>query len=323
MERLINLAFALAHARQGLTRAQIRDEVRGYPADQDDAAFARMFERDKKWLRGVGLAIDALDGERYVLDAESTFASSLELTAEEASILRTVGTAIATDPAFPFPDELQFALAKLATGFDRPDIPIVVRSVDEFPKQQAEAVALLEDAVTRCKAVRFSYTNARDEHKQRSVEPHGLYFRDGRWYLVGRDTELAAQRTYAVMRMADLQVNTRRPESPDFEQPTGFDVAAAIALPFQYGAGDSHYAQIRFPAGVSSLGGAATAGKGTLVRQEDGSVLWTIDYVSADRLCRWVIENGQGLRIEGPSDLRERMRGHLETVVGLHSQAVQ
>lgn len=319
-ERLINLAFALAHARHGLTRQQIRDGVRGYPEDQDEAAFARMFERDKKWLRSVGLAIETLEDERYVLDAESTFATSLDLNAEEAAMLRAIGYATASDPAFPFSEELGFALAKLATGFETPDSAVYINAADEQPSEQATMVGAIDDAVMRSKEIRFAYTNAQGEHKQHRVEPYGLYFRLGRWYMVGRDVDLDAERTYAVTRMANVDVNARKPESADFERPEQFDVAETIALPFQYGGGGTHTAEVRFPVGVDWRAGVATAGKGGLSAAVDGGVVWTVDYRSGERFGRWVIENGPGPVIDAPAELRELMRARLERVVAMHGR---
>src|SRR5690606_28953887 len=69
-ERLLNLIIALTHARTRMTRAQIRESVAGYEplpaglsekeAARRDAAFERMFERDKDDLRRMGIPLQTV-----------------------------------------------------------------------------------------------------------------------------------------------------------------------------------------------------------------------------------------------------------------------
>ena len=55
LERLVNLVAALIDTRQPLTRAEIRERIEGYSADDD--AFRRNFERDKDLLRQMGIPV--------------------------------------------------------------------------------------------------------------------------------------------------------------------------------------------------------------------------------------------------------------------------
>ena len=142
VERLINLAMYLAAARAPVTTAGIREEVAGYPAGQDDTAFERMFERDKEDLRAAGLHIVSDAEGRNRLDTSSTFATGIPLTGAEAAAVRAVGLALLDDPAFPFAEELRFALAKIATAVDTPDAPVVARIADERPADQGASVAV-------------------------------------------------------------------------------------------------------------------------------------------------------------------------------------
>ncbi len=94
-ERLVNLALFLASRSRPVSIEECRAAGLGYPQDADDAAFQRMFERDKDALRASGLAIVAHEDGRYSLDPRRSFASEVELSdAEKQAFAR------ATRPVF-------------------------------------------------------------------------------------------------------------------------------------------------------------------------------------------------------------------------------
>ena len=315
VERLVNLALFLASAAHPVSAEDIRANVDGYSAGQDSDAFLRMFERDKDLLRDAGFAIDEADG-RYRLDAASTFASDVDLTAEEVAVIRVVGMALLDDPSFPFADDLRLALAKLATSFEAQEAPVVMRLAAEQPALQGAAVAALDDAVTARKRVTFCYTNQRGEQKTHEVEPYGLFARDGWWYLVARDIALDEMRVYAVARTGDLSVNAKRPKSPDFVRPADFDVAGFIRLPFQYGS-EEFEATVRIAPEQAWRAQALTSGAGTL-EPSGRAVVWRVAVRDSSRLLRWLVENGPGLELIEPESLVRRSRERMVETAALH-----
>lgn len=325
VERLVNLALLFAHSRGPLTAEQIRAEVAGYPADQDETAFLRMFERDKDDLRASGLVIESDEQGHYRLDRSATFASQLDLTPAEAATVRLVGGAFLGDPSFPFANELALALAKLSSGLGGSGAPVASRLADEDPRRQGRTVAALSDAAERRKRVAFSYTNSSGVTAPRDVEPYGLFLHDGRWYLVGRDTASGNVRTYTVARTATLSVNAEKPRSADFERPEGFDVSDHIATPFQYGPAEAEFeAVLRFEPGVAWRAEKLSARNGTTLAEKDssgvptGAVLWRLRARSAPRLLRFAIEQGPGVSIAEPAGLAEELRSGLTRVEALH-----
>lgn len=315
-ERLVNLALYLAAARGSVRRERIRTEVAGYPAaaEQDEAAFARMLERDKKDLRAAGLVIESDAEGQYRLDSGATFAAGVTLMPEEAAAVRAVGVALLADPSFPFAEELRFALAKIATALETPEAPVRALTADEEPERQGSSVAILGDAVAGSKGVSFAYTNSLGGTKPHEIEPYGLFARDGRWYLVGRDTALDETRVYTVSRIRELSANTSKPETPDFDRPAQFDVASFIGLPFQYGR-DELTATLTIEAGQAWRAAGLAAGKGELVTGPDGSVTWRVLARDRVRLLRWVIENGPGISVLEPADLAAELMAGLEAAV--------
>lgn len=320
VERLLNLALYLADARVPVTADRIRTDVAGYPAEQDQAAFLRMFERDKDQLRSAGFLIEGDEAGRYTLDRAQTFAAPIELTAEETAAIRTTAVAMLSDPSFPYPDDLRLALAKISSGVDTSAVSAAARLADEEPAHQGEVVAALSAASTRGKRASFEYTNSYGNAAPHAVEPYGLFLHDGRWYLVGRDVARDEVRTYAVARIDGLAIETARPATPDFARPEDFDVRSFVRLPFQYGPTDAEFeAELRFDAASTWRAETLAAGHGTLTDAGDCELSWRVSAASSERLVRFVMENGPGIRAVAPPLVSARLREGLEEVARLHA----
>jgi len=333
VERLMNLALYLADAREPVTAERIRADISGYapPSRQDDAAFLRMFERDKDQLRAAGFLIEGDERGRYLLDRARTFAAPLKLTPEETAAVRAAGTAMLGDPSFPYAEDLRLALAKIATGIDADAVPAAARLADEDPARQGALVASLSAAAARGKRATFAYTNSYGASAPHTLEPYGLFLHDGRWYVVGRDTARDEVRTYAVARIGKLTIDSARPATRDFERPDDFDVRSYVMLPFQYGpAAEEFSATLRFAPPVAWKAAGLTAGQGELVAEggeasttdaATGALTWRIAARSRARLLRFVVENGPGISVVAPADLADELRAGLERVATLHAKA--
>lgn len=318
-ERQVNLALFLASNRSYVTAAQCRAAGIGYPEDQDDAAFQRMFERDKDTLRAIGLAIDvshAGESEAYRVDSLATFARPTDLSAAEIAAIRTIAAALAEDRGFPFRDDLVLALAKLETAGERD----AVSSGGETHVSR-DAVAgparILADAIRARKTATFTYTNAGGTTRTRQVDPYGVHVRDGRWYLTGHDHGTGEIRTFALARMADVSVNPARPHTPDFERPADFDVRDHERLPFQYGA-TPVMARLRFAPNEAWRAPRVARGHGTTEAAADGSVLWSVEAADLGRLASWIVDQGPGIVPVGPPELIALLEDRLRKVVAIH-----
>lgn len=318
-ERLVNLALLLASAREPVTAAQCRAAGLGYPEEQDDAAFIRMFERDKDALRAAGLVISVStvhDTEAYRLDADATYARPIELAADEVAAIRTVAAALAEAPDFPFQHDLALALGKLGTGMD--DAPLArTPAADQASAGQSLYARALAEAVQARKTVTFEYTNTRGETRKRTVDPYGVFFRTGVWYVAGRDRDLDAIRTFAVARIERLDVNPLRPHTPDFDRPAGFDVREHERLPFEFGE-SAMPARIRFEPDVAWRAESLARGRGQLAALPDGSVVWTVEVADLERLASWLVDEGPGILPVEPPELVSVLGDGLRAVVSAH-----
>ena len=71
-ERLLNLVIALRATRRGMRRDDLRRAVPQYAASPNEAAFERMFERDKEDLREIGVPIVTVASD-VLVDAEDAY----------------------------------------------------------------------------------------------------------------------------------------------------------------------------------------------------------------------------------------------------------
>jgi len=226
-------------------------------ADKDKQTVRRMFERDKDELRGLGIPIETvpysihygheqvtgyrlatrdfhLPYMRLVAEARTGAGpqragpSDFPIEPEEASAALEGLGELSALPAFPLRRAARSAFRKLAFDLD----PAVVREAPVVYAEDPETLAsreplrLASDAVQRRKAIRFRYAGmTRDTFEDRDVEPYGLVFQHGRWYLVGRDRDRGAERMFRVGRMKTVTLSAPGQGTPDFTVPDGFDLA--------------------------------------------------------------------------------------------------
>lgn len=318
-ERLVNLALYLASSRAYVSAETCRNADLGYPSGQDGAAFLRMFERDKDALRAAGLVIDVRkteDVEAYRLDAAATFAREVVLEPAELSTVRAVAAALTDDPGFPFGEDLALALGKLGTIGDAGPAATGGLAGDAGGSQAHDA-RILAEAVQSRKTATFDYTNQAGEDKHHTVDPYGIFFRDGRWYMAGLDRDRGEIRTYAIARMRGLDVNPLRPHTPDFEPPGDFDVRDYEHLPFQYGT-DAFVATVRFDTDAAWRAPRLARGQGTFAASPDGTTTWTVEARSVPRLAQWIVDEGPGIHAESPADLVNALCTGLRQVADAH-----
>jgi proteasome accessory factor B len=214
IERLLNLVSLLLDTRRPLSVNDVREKIPSYEGQSDDA-FHRMFERDKNDVRELGYVIEQEDIDAW---GETGY-----------RIRRDEG--LLDDPGFA-PDELAaLSLAAQAWGGGADgSLGLLKLSVGSgvaepgstgwlLPRVSLDRdIAVLFDAITARKRVRFSYrTGGGGEPQEREVEPHGLYHR-GTWYLSGYDRARQAVRNFKLSRVAG-SIEQAPGKGPDFEPP--------------------------------------------------------------------------------------------------------
>lgn len=250
LERLVNLTIALMATSRPLTVADIAATVPGYGTGENDdgsvvrpdvrdEAFRRMFERDKEALREQGIPLVAEpvsvwdDNEiGYRIPRQDYSLPDLHLAPDEAAAL---GLAARLWQSASLAEGVASALRKLAAvgaevgagAVDAGRTGALAGSL--MPRVEASEPAFEPTlaALRARRAVRFGYRGSRDaEPRTRTVDPWGVVSWRGRWYLVGRDRDLDAER---VFRLSRVTTEVEAVGSPGaFVVPPGLDLTARV-----------------------------------------------------------------------------------------------
>ena len=197
IRQLSLVAFLMAELRP-LTARDIKGNVEGYQ-EMSDEAFARRFYSDRAELVGLGVPLDSQRDEHtgeelYTLRSERYFLPPLELDDDELAALQTCLYLL--EGRFAYAEPLRLALQNLALGRSsgaRDGAPtstavrVEVRDPDYTPELQGR-LGKLEGAITKQRTVRFQYWSiARDDERERTINPYALLPENGTWYMIGED----------------------------------------------------------------------------------------------------------------------------------------
>ena len=291
-----------------MTAEEIRERISGYDQDSHEA-FRRAFERDKQELRDMGIPIDLTktdpwmdQADGYTIEPGEYYLPQIDLEPDEIAALNIVADAVLGSG-----QEAEAGFMKLSLEAPQPTVgaPRVLRGADismDNPYLTAAFTALAERVT-----LRIDYTTGEGIGGTRTIEPYGLVHRRGHWYLVARDTDKDAIRSFKVSRISDLSRLELR-----YEIPAGFDAQAHLAgEAWEIGPGEVVEAQVRFDPSIGwwaqqNLPGA-TKTTGT-----DETVVVAMKVANVDALVSWALGFGEGVEIVGPPIARQRMLEVLE-----------
>jgi predicted DNA-binding transcriptional regulator YafY len=296
IERILNLLAFLLTAERPVTAGEIRMTVAGYD-QSSDAAWHRMFERDKDLLRQLGIplqveATDAFEVEfGYIVPRDDYSLPDPGLTDEEraalwlaAKVVRIGGQATGPDAIF------KLGGAPMAAAGE----PLAA-DLGAEQEEIAEAFA----AVTSQTELAFSYRD-----RSRRVAPYGLVHRRGHWYLVAEDRADQAVKVFRMDRVEGLEpVGT----AGMFKRPPGFRPADAIPEAAWEAGGDDMTAVVRFDQPIAWWARRQLTGDTTVEEQPDGSLLATLRVANPEAFIGWIISFEDEAEIIEPQELRERI----------------
>ena len=293
-QRWIDLLAALLSRAFPVSLEALKAEVPSYGASKSKVALRRMFERDKDELRSFGIPIDTVetdDGEQgYRLRARDFYLPYLTLRSDSAPKPRKVdayGYKALAQLAFE-PEELEAVVAGAARARQLGD-PILAEHVESAMRKlacdlpvdaaagdgttvvpgeaiPADLLAALGRALEQRKRARFTYRSMySDESTSRTVEPMGLFFLNGHWYLAARAGASQPVRNFRLSRIRDLEFNAGMPGTPDFEIPSEFDLKehARARQAWELGEGESVEVAVRFRVDSGAARAARQLGEAT------------------------------------------------------------
>jgi proteasome accessory factor B len=318
--------LALLDTPRPLSLREIGGAVAGYPSEP--GALRQAFERDKRTLRegGIPVSTERIGGDEqvgYRILPEHYYLPDLHLDTEEEEALAFAVAAVRIEGGVG-----RDVLAKLGSPGLAELPPVAV--LPSLP-----ALGPLQQAVRGRALVSFTYRD-----KAREVEPYGLLFRSGAWYLVGRDRSAGDGGDLRTFRVDRLEGAPVLGESDAFALPEGFDAAAELrftpwasppaaadgaAAPRDDAAGEGTEArEVLVEVDVREARAALSlAGSGALESKgDDGSVRLRFRVGDEAAFVAWALGCGDAVEVLEPSDLRERVVGALVAAAGSPSVAL-
>lgn len=321
-ERLLNLVIALLATRQWLTKEQIRQAVPQYGEAATDAAFDRMFERDKDELRDLGVPVLTgsssawfEDEHGYRIDREAYALPEISFTPAELAVLGLASRAWQQATLAGAAGRAMVKLKSLGVTTDE-----AVVGVESRVRTAEPAFGPLYEATRDRAPVRFRYrTGGTGEPAARTVEPWRITNWHGRWYLVGHDRDRGDARVFRLSRI-EGRPQTVGPAG-SVTPPYDVDARAMVrrVLAGSGAAGGSRTARVRLDAGSGlSLRRRAGADVSPGALHDDSSVV-EIDFTDLDDLAEEVAALGTSALVEGPDDLRDAVVERLRRAVTSHA----
>ena len=316
--RQLSLISYLMAERRPVTAPEIRRDVEGYSAMNEDA-FARRFYADRSELEALGIQLSVdkpveglAEQENYSLPPENFHLPAIEFDDAELAGLQTALSLL--DGEFAYAEPLRLALQQISWGRPSPLQAPEQRSIalgitaSAGGHDLSQRLAKIETAIFRRKTIVFDYyTMQRDDLGSRKVDPYQLLFQGGQFYLVGRAHERDAIRVFRLSRIRGKVAYASKAEH-DFQRPDEFDPRSyANRIQWQFGE-PIGTAEVRIAGRIAWQIERHFGRYGTLraVRPDEGDQgdrVFATDYADARQLVAWVLGLGEHARLLGPPEL--------------------
>jgi len=279
-----------------MTRAQIRARVNGYAPDDGDptatAAFERMFERDKKTLKELGVPLQTIHGDghhddiRYRIDVAEYELPAIDLTPAELGALAVASHAW---DGSVMARHARRGLTKLRgiTPSTDPDVlttPVHLTEPDH-------ALPAIFEALTSRRPVRFTYLAASTGvSAERTVEPWQLLVKDRGWYLRGWDRHRAGGREFRLSRITSgVRVLPGGYEGPAPQLVDPEDTRETATLAIRPGAAP------------------LVRSRGTREGEAEGWEVYAVPILDTVAFAGLIAAHGEDVRVLAPPELRDRV----------------
>ncbi|PIE21401.1 MAG: DNA-binding transcriptional regulator [Arachnia propionica] len=303
-ERLVNLLILLLSVRHFVTKLQIREIIEGY-RDLNDAAFERMFERDKAELRDLGIPLRAGsvdeffdEAEGYRIERGEFELPPVQFSPEELAVLGTAARVWQDSVAAKHTGEAISTLEAAGVPVTREGPQTLVPRLPTEPGFDAAWAALLER-----RELSFDYRG-----KARRVQPWRLLQRQGRWYLLAMDLGSGEPRTFKLARFETPPTPVGKKDA--YQSPSPEQVAPHARFD---GRQERIDAVIAVPKGSRPvvLRAAETFEAATVPWPDyDG---YRLSGIAADWLLAEALQHGPDLLVVEPAELRREIAQRLRT----------
>ena len=305
-ERLINLVIALLVTPRYISREQIRDRVEGYSLAKSEAAFLRMFERDKEELRALGVDVqvgptDPYSGELdgYRIPPDQFYLPEINLTAEE-SMLVGLASSVWNEPSVAA--SVAAATAKLRAAGEQIALGQASFLTPRLTAREPGFPGLFQALQTRT-PVRFTYHG-----RTRHVCAWKMILRSGAWYLLGEDRGVGA-RIFRLSRIEDLPEVDGQPGSYTLPDPAEVAEHARRLEP-------EPTASVLVALRIGAAGQLRRRGQVTDDPAPEGFQSVRVPYAREDEIVSAICAVGSDALVLEAGEVRDRVIAQLRAVAG-------
>ncbi|MEU4828748.1 YafY family protein [Actinomadura sp. NPDC023710] len=163
------------------------------------------------------------------------------------------------------------------------------------------AVLTLAAAAREQRRVRIRYRSWQGAETERDLDPYGLVFHSGRWYVTGHDHRSGEIRTFRVDRVAAAEPGTARFEIPDDVDPVQHVTRSLARVPY------AHEVEVLLETTLAEARRRIPATTATLT-EAAGGVVMTTRAERLDGMARMLAGVGFPFVIRRPEELRGHVR---------------
>ncbi len=333
-ERLMNfIAYLFKNSNRFVTRDEIFNEVEGYAGEVGNDALFRLFERDKKKLKEIGITIKTIsehigEGNQpvYKVDVSESFIPPMYFTSEERLLLEALATTIPAQSAVGH--HLRLALMKLRNDYisdDTDNEDYSADSNDEISMQKQTPIVTqkretthesplireLLDAIALKKRVSFSYSRpGSDKLELREIAPYGLYRVNGFWYLVGFSFERDSMRVFKLERISGrIKTLTKSFNSPDNDE---LDKVKRQLMMNEFG---TINVRLEFKKEIGFLVEQEYGSIGEFSKTSEGNIILDLKNTTKSVLWRILSDYQDFVRIDSPESVITDVKNELMSII--------
>ncbi|MFW6113445.1 MAG: helix-turn-helix transcriptional regulator, partial [Actinomycetota bacterium] len=181
-----------------------------------------------------------------------------------------------------------------------------------------EDMARLWEAVVKRRTVKFTYRSLgkREEH-ERLIDPYGLYFERGAWYVVGYCHLREDIRSFRLSRMkSGVELAAGEGEGQDFERPEDFKLEDySRTLPWEFEEGAEYTALVRFSPRMAWLVERDLGSVYNFREEEDGGGILEVKVRNQDAFVSWLLSFAEDAEVLSPPELRDKVREWLRMIL--------
>lgn len=276
-------------------------------------------ERDIRILRQWG-TIERRNG-RFAAKGLKLLPSSF--TSSEALALVLAGSIAADRIRMPPTDAVRSALRKIDSMLpDQVDNTIrrmkrrVSVGVDLIRDCNTETLDVISRAISGHNPLDITYyVPARDEVTRRRIEPYGLAFRFGAWYVIGHCRLREEIRTFGVDRIRSI-----RAVKDHFRRPADFDLEGYLERGWQLQSdAEPEHVVLRFNRNCAKwVAGCRFHPSQKITPEPDGSLLFEVTVAGVDEIRHWILSYGDRVEVLEPEGLRESVAETCRRMAGVY-----